>query len=102
MCIRDSYKVNKKLLVRLPADGRLKAFELDFLLYTENRKTKNEIENMGTQFESIVSVALATSNTDTPMEKKGQKKVTSNMVSILNDFLTHGEVLSVSYIGGAL
>ena len=98
----SDYKVNKKMLVRIPSESGIKAYELEFSLYAENILTKNEIEKMGTQFDNIVSVAIATSDTDTPMAKKGQKKISNNMISILNDFLTHGEVLSVSYAGSIL
>lgn len=98
----SDYISEKNLLVRLNSDKGIKAYELDFKLYSSNSNVKTEIDNMGSQFENMISMTFSSSTSDTLLSKKGQNKVGRELQLFMNDFLTQGEVLSVTYIGAKL
>ena len=92
----------KKLLVRLNTNKGIKAYELDFKVYANNSRVKNEIDSMGSRFENMISMTFASNTSDTLLSKKGQNKMGKELQLFMNDFLTQGEVLSVTYIGAKL
>ena len=92
----------KKLLVRLNSNKGIKAYELDFKLYCSNNLVKQEIDSMGSQFENMISMTFSSNTSDTVLSKKGQNKMGKELQLFINDFLTQGEVLSVTYIGAKL